>query len=125
LETLKLVYYENIWKETSAILLPQTKIVMRINYMPQTKIVMRINYMKHELWHRHGYFDTLNVKNIYKTSTLIYIYKIFKLKIKIYTCASKLNKVFIRKSFERIYDMTFELYSSIYYQKAKNNLIKT
>jgi hypothetical protein len=51
--------------------------------------------MKHRL--RHGHCDTTwTLRHYwckkYRTPTLLDIYKIFKLRIKIYTCASKLNK---------------------------------
>jgi hypothetical protein len=85
--------------------------------------------MKHGLWHghcdttRHGHSDTANVKNIRHRHRYIFI-KYISLELKIHTYASKLNKFFNKKSFKRIYDSTFDIYSSNYYQKTKNNVIK-
>jgi hypothetical protein len=65
-------------------------------------------FMKHELRHGHvtrnghEYIDTANIKK-YRTPTPLYIYKSFNLKIKIYTCLSKLRTylIFLKKLLTR------------------------
>jgi hypothetical protein len=80
--------------------------------------------MKYGFQHGHRHSDTTNIKNIEYWHSYIFINILNWELIKIYTCVSKLSKFFIKKSFKRIYDSTFDLYSSIYYRKAKNNVIK-